>query len=270
MKKTAIGIAALAALLATPALAADLYRPAPIYKAPPAAVPAAYSWTGFYIGLNGGYGWNQSTGDSYCITPGGVLNGVGCDTPNTGVVKPGGGLFGGQAGYNLQSGSIVYGLETDIQWSGIKGSGSAIDLCCNPAAVPLGTFSASSKLDWFGTARGRFGVLASSNALLYATGGLIYGRESVSNVLTFPLVSYPASATTTRAGWTVGGGLEFAFTGNLSGKIEGLYYDMGSVTDAFTSPLTGYTEGAKYNFTGGIIRAGLNYHFGGGPVVTRY
>jgi len=269
MRKLLI-VGAAVAVLATPALAADLARP--VYKAPPAPPPPALSWTGFYIGLNGGYGWNDATGRSTCVTPGGVFFGAGCDAGAGNIVKPAGGLFGGQIGYNMQSGPIVYGLESDIQWSDIRDSVSAADPCCSPAfASATGTYTASSKLDWFGTVRGRVGFAAGSSALLYATGGLIYGHEAVSDSLVFPAVTYASAASTTRAGWTVGGGLEYLFTPAVSGKIEGLWYDMGSLSTAFTSPLTGFTEGGTFNFRGAIIRAGLNYHFNlGGPVATRY
>ena len=172
MRKLLIAGAALMALIGTSALAADM----PL-KAPPAPVAPAWSWTGFYGGINGGYGWNRSTGDEYAINPAGVLFGAGTDSGVAGVVRPRGGLFGGQAGYNWQSQSIVYGLEADIQWSGIKGSGSGIDPCCNGAPGAPGLFTANANLQWFGTARGRIGVLASPNTLLYVTGGLIYGRR---------------------------------------------------------------------------------------------
>lgn len=269
MRTTLFGMAAAAALIATPALAADMGMP---LKAPPAPLPAAATWTGFYIGLNGGYGWNDDTGRSTCVTPGGVFFGAGCDAGAGNIVKPAGGLFGGQIGYNLQSGPIVYGFETDIQWSDIQESASTTVPCCSPAfAGPGGTYSASSKLDWFGTVRGRLGFTAGSNALLYATGGLIYGHESVSDSLVFPAVTYASAVDSTRTGWTVGGGLEYLFTPSLSGKIEGLWYDMGSVSTAFTSPLTGFTEGGVFDFKGAIIRAGFNYHFNaGGPVAARY
>jgi len=261
MKRTILAAVSALMLAAPAAHAADM-----AVKAPPAPAPVL-SWTGFYGGLNGGYGWNTSTGDQTCINPGGVVNGPGCWSPLTGTVRPNGGLFGGQLGYNWQTGPVVFGLETDIQWSGIKGSGSVAEPCCNPGfASSIGVFTASSNLDWFGTVRGRLGVTAGSNALLYATGGLIYGHEVVSDAVTFGGIVYPASASSDRAGGIVGGGIEYAFSPSFSGKIEGLYYDMGSLTDSFTCPafgtcVLGYTEQTKYSFRGAIIRGGLNAHF---------
>jgi outer membrane immunogenic protein len=256
MKNICIGIAALATLIAAPAFAADM----PL-KAPPAPVAPALSWTGFYIGLNGGYGWNRSTGDTTCITPGGVVNGLGCPLPNTGIVRPQGGLFGGQIGYNWQSSAIVWGLETDIQWANIKASGAKTDFCCGPPFPAAGVDAASADLQWFGTFRGRVGVLATPSALLYVTGGLIYGHESVAGLVSFPLVQYPSAASSTRAGGTAGAGFEYAFTPNFSGKVEGLWYDMGSLNTAFTSPVTGFTEQFHFRFTGAIVRGGLNWKF---------
>jgi outer membrane immunogenic protein len=256
MRKLVFATVAAVALLSAPAFSADM-----AVKAPPMTAAPVSSWTGFYGGINGGYGWDPSTGDNRCFTPAGIPFGGGCDLPITGMVKPRGWIFGGQVGYNLQVNSIVYGLETDIQWSGIKGSGSAID-------SQGGTYNLNANLNWFGTARGRIGVLANPNMLLYATGGLIYGRESASSLLSragFP-ISYPASTAGVREGWTLGGGLEYAFTATLSGKIEGLYYDMGSVTALFANPATGFTIGARFADTGAIVRAGLNWKL---PIATK-
>jgi outer membrane immunogenic protein len=245
----------LIALPLTAVFAADM----PL-KAPP---PPVASWTGWYVGLDGGYGWDRSTGSTTCITPEGVVGGLGCWTPNSGMVRPEGGLFGGQIGYNLQSNSIVYGLESDIQWSGIKSTGATSNICCTPAFVSaVGAITASADLQWFGTVRARAGVLVAPNALLYATGGLIYGRESLTSVLTYPLVSYPSAGSVTRAGGTAGGGIEYAFTRSFSGRIEGLWYEMGSANIAVTSPLTLYTYQTHYNFEGSIVRGGLNWKLG--------
>jgi len=269
MKKLALAISILA-LSAVSAAAADM-APAPVYtKAPPPVVAPVYNWTGFYVGINGGYSWNQSTGDTGCYTPTGVFDGTGCWNLNSGVVKPAGGFVGGTAGYNWQVGQMVWGLEGDLQWSQTNNTGTTTNICCIPAFTSaVGQVTAQSDLRWFGTARVRAGYLVTPSTLLYVTGGLIYGQENTTGTVVYPLVSYLAQGSNTRTGGTVGGGLEYLFTQNVSGKIEGLWYDMGSTTNSFTSPLTTFTLTDHYRFTGGIVRAGLNYKFGG-PVVAKY
>jgi outer membrane immunogenic protein len=179
------------------------------------------------------------------------------------MVRPQGGLFGGQIGYNWQSNSIVYGLESDLQWSGIKNTGTTANICCIPSFTSaVGPITTSANLQWFGTVRARAGILATPNALLYVTGGLIYGRESTTSVLTYPLVSYPTAGSVTRGGGTAGAGIEYAFTPNVTGKIEGLWYDMGSADNAVTPITTLFTYSTHYRFQGGIVRGGLNWKFG--------
>jgi outer membrane immunogenic protein len=261
------------ALSTSAAFAADLGQP--YYKAPPVAPVVAPGWTGFYIGINGGYGWNKETGASHCINPAGIVGGPGCGIGVGDIIKPQGGLVGGQIGYNWQSGIVVYGLETDIQWADIKDTATATRFA-GSEALP-GDYTASDKLDWFGTVRGRLGITPwGDNALLYATGGLIYGEEKFSTFTSFPTgVSYGASASDTRTGGTVGVGLEYRFSPALSGKIEGLWYDMGSETliaPELSGVHTGFTGGGTFHFEGAIVRAGLNYHFNWGvgpPVETR-
>jgi outer membrane immunogenic protein len=255
-----LGLVGATLLFAGPAFAADL----PV-KAP-RAVPfmPVYNWTGFYVGVNGGAGWNNTSGDQFCLSPAPafIVGGPGCSVANPGSLKPSGGLFGGQAGYNFQNGMFVWGIETDIQWSGIKDSATQTVACCLPVVNPTaGIGTTSQDLDWFGTVRGRLGITVWDRGLLYGTGGLIYGQEKVSESVTFPAVGYAASASSTRAGWTAGAGFEYAFTNNVTGKIEGLYYDMGSQTIGFTSPVTGFTESASFNYKGALVRAGLNWKF---------
>jgi outer membrane immunogenic protein len=264
MKKflTPLVFAAAAAVIAGPAFAADMATRAPVYTKAPAPIPV-YSWTGFYVGLNGGGGWNNTTGDQSCLTPGPafILAGPGCSTTTTGTLKPSGGLFGGQAGYNWQTGMWVWGIETDIQWSGIKDAASFTVPCCLPGLGTPGAGTTSQNLDWFGTVRGRLGITVWDRGLLYGTGGLIYGEEKVSETVTFPAVAYGAAASSTRTGWTAGAGFEYAFTNNVTGKVEGLWYDMGSQTIGFTSPVTNFTENGTFNYKGALVRAGLNWKF---------
>jgi outer membrane immunogenic protein len=251
MKKLWLIAVAGLALSTTAAFAADLGQP--YYKAPPPPPPVALpTWTGFYLGINGGFGWNNHTGSLFCADD------VACPEATGDILKPNGGLAGGQIGYNWQSGIVVYGLEADIQWADIHDSATVV----TPDGVD--TFDANQKLNWFGTVRGRIGIAPwSNNALLYATGGLIYGGQKVSASFDDEFVS----DSSTRTGGTVGAGLEYLFTPNLSGKIEGLWYDMGS-TDLFINDI----DAAHFRFQGVIVRAGLNWHFsyGGGPVETHY
>ena len=198
------------------------------------------SWLDGILHRDGGFGWSQHTGNE--------INPI---SQSGDILKPSGGLAGGQIGYNWQSGIVVYGVEADIQWAAIK----------DTAAVPVAPgqiFAASDKLDWFGTVRARLGITPwSDNALLYVTGGLIYGGQKVSAIYeVLPDNVFAHSESTTRTGGTVGAGLEYRFTSAWSGKIEGLWYDMGS-TDF---KLDGF-ETVHFHFQGAIARAGLNYHF---------
>ena len=196
------------------ASAADL----PVRAAPPAPIIAAvpvFTWTGFYVGVNAGYGWNAN--DS--ITVGGL----------TFDLDDEGGFVGGaQAGYNYQIGSFVVGLEGDIQYADFGGD-DRFDF--DGDGILDDDFNTS---DWFGTVRARAGV-AFDRALIYATGGFAFADGAT--------------------GWTVGGGLEYAFTNNLSAKIEGLYVNLDQ-DDNF--PGLDLDNDAEF----GVVRAGLNFRFG--------
>jgi len=191
------------------ASAADL----PVRSAPPAPVIAAvpvFTWTGFYVGVNAGYGWNSDDD----ITIGGVRYSLDDD---------GGFVGGAQAGYNYQIGSFVVGLEGDIQYADLGG---------NDIILSDGTVVDFNDSDWFGTIRARAGV-AFDRALIYATGGFAFADGAT--------------------GWTVGGGLEYAFTDNLSAKVEGLYVNLDRDDNFF-----GINDDAEF----GVVRAGLNFRFG--------
>ena len=151
-----------------------------------------YNWTGFYIGANGGGGWGHSFW-------GGQSTGMNLS----------GGQVGGTAGYNWQYGNAVFGVEGDLDWSNLKGSATTT-LC------PGGCSTSDS---WLSTVRGRLGY-AFGGVLPYVTGGLAVGdiRAATPGF---------AGASTTNAGWTVGGGLEVALPGNWSAKAEYLHVDLG-------------------------------------------
>jgi len=221
MKRVLIaGVSALA--FAGAAAAADLpprYPAPPINKAP--IFNPVYNWTGFYLGINGGGGWGHSTWDS------------------TGGFDLSGGLVGGTAGYNWQTGAWVFGLEGDVDWTNIKGN--------TTVACPLGCQTSNS---WISTVRGRVGY-AFDRFLPYITGGLALG-----NIRT----GQPGFTgnTESNAGWTVGAGLEFAVMGNWTAKAEYLYVDLGTNHCGIAC---GNAVVDDASFTTHILRGGLNYRF---------
>jgi outer membrane immunogenic protein len=226
------------ALGAAPALSADLpVKAQPIVKAP---VLAPYSWTGWYIGANAGYG----VGEGY-----GTYAGPAFETFNA---MPAGGFGGGQLGYNYQFpsgflGSFVIGAETDIQGAGMSDKRTCL-LGCIPASFAM----IDSRLNWFGTTRARVG-LATGPVLSYVTGGVAYG--DIETGITTPAGSVTAS--TTKTGWTWGAGIEAALGGNWTAKAEYLYLDFGSASAASLA-----TGSLNVKNQEQLFRGGLNYRFG--------
>lgn len=126
-------------------------------------------------------------------------------------------------------------------------------------------FSASEKIDWFGTARGRVGYAGFeglNRTLIYATGGLAYGRIELQTSVVHPREVYPASGSAIKTGWTVGGGIEHPFLDHITARIEGLYYDLGDTSiTAAGIPHNGFIRGKEFETRGGLIRVGVNYKF---------
>jgi outer membrane immunogenic protein len=273
MRRSLVGFAAAASLFATGALAADLPARAPVYTKAPAYVEPVFDWTGFYIGGNLGYSWGRSS-DTTTITNavGTVLFSAADRTDLNGIVG------GGQIGYNWQMQNWLVGLEADIQGTDEKGTHNYLcpQSTCLPnivgATVVLGPAVAESlnqKIDWFGTVRGRVGILATPRVLLYATGGLAYGE--VKSGATIAPVTTGISAvipgvSNTNVGWTVGAGVEGVIAGNWTAKLEYLYVDLGTVSGSFATNLV---SNFSSRITDNILRAGINYKFGG-PVVAKY
>lgn len=227
----------LAGALALPSSAADL-EPAGAGGYKDGYVPAA-AWTGFYGGVNGGYGWSGTDSTVYAE----AIYGLNLANPTvaTSAVKSfekTGGFGGGQIGYNIQRGQFVFGLETDIQSASIRGSASAFATANDIASgttVSSNTYR-NSGLDWFGTVRGRLGY-AVDNALIYGTGGFAYGGVSgkASTTLSWLVpgfapgtYTYSADTGATKTGYAVGAGVEYAFTPQWSVKAEYQYIDFGS------------------------------------------
>ena len=189
--------AVLGSLITASAFAADLpirQPPPPPYKAPPPVV--LYNWTGFYIGGNVGYGWGEAD-------PGLVSyydpNLVG-SAPGP-KVKPSGVIGGGQIGFNVQSGSLVFGLEADFMGSGMKDS----------FTDTVNLFTTTTSIRWLTTGRARVG-LAADRALFYVTGGVAAGnvKSTLADTYNGGAVVLTNTSSATYVGWTAGGGIEYA------------------------------------------------------------
>lgn len=221
MKKTVFAAAAVAILTATAAEAADLMlmQPEPMaYSAP------AFSWTGFYVGANAGYGW----GTVDTSIPG---------APNYSPKGFGGGVH---AGYNYDLGGFVIGAEADFSLSDI-----------NYTEV-FGPATSALRLENFGSIRARVG-LPVDRFLPYVTGGFAYGSGSFNVTgggLTF-------SEKQTHTGWTVGAGAEYAVTDNVVVRAEYLYTDLGT-KNYLAAAVPGGVD-ANVNFS--TLRAGISYKF---------
>ncbi len=256
-------------LAAQPAMAADI-NSRPVFKVAP-TLPST-NWNGFYTGVNAGYGGGRT---STTLTPNDAYAGVmGTPTnpheysPFPGSLKPAGFVGGGQIGFNFQSGPLLAGIEADLSYSDLSKSDSRT----GPAFVG-GQFvtTIDTKLDWFGTLRGRLGILASPSLLLYGTAGLAYGevKTTTSGTNTFGrcdignFYCITGTASGVSTGWTAGGGFEYAFADRWTVKAEYLYADLGSRSVTFSDPSApGSALTAKTNFNLQIVRAGLNYRFG--------
>jgi outer membrane immunogenic protein len=277
-------------LCATSAIAADI----PV-KARPAPV-AISSWTGFYAGANVGHGWDggrerlRGDGDlgagSLVLS---MLQGIPqpqafSDNPTSRNLDASGFVGGGQFGYNWQlAPNWVAGIETDIQYSNVKGG---VSFASTDPGVQFGLTS-SHRLEWLGTVRGRFGYLLTDRLLAFATGGFAYGKTkanaAIANVSGLGLtilipngfttdldcpafsVCIAGSGSRTSVGWVAGGGLEFAAWDNVTLKFEYLRVDLNDLTVRLVSqpPATGNgSVTARFDNSYNIVRAGANFRFG--------
>lgn len=242
MKKLLLSFVIATAIVTTwvSARAADLPS-APVYQpaAAPVVVQRVYNWTGFYLGVNGGYGWGSQ--DPLNI----ITNRF--DSFSTSIA---GGAFGGTLGAQIQAGHVVMGLEADLDWADI--SGSSFDTPTVGGIGGLGgPYNAKTNIDWESTVRARVGY-ANDNWLFYGTGGaaLLGAKTTLTTAGGAAVcggVFANCSGTDRQVGLVLGGGLEYGFSPNLSAKLEYLYITAASL------------EVSSH----GEIRAGLNYRFGG-------
>jgi outer membrane immunogenic protein len=268
---TGVAVAALTAIGAVAAQAADLptrkEAPAPVFVPPP------FTWTGFYIGLNAGGILSSGSRNATLVVPSSdiFLNSFfpgGIGNSQSGFIG------GGQAGYNWQTGAFVLGIVTDFD-------GTTLSKNFNFSSAPFGpgtpfptdtlNVNAKASLDWLGTTRAKVGfVVTPDNRLqIYGTGGVAYGGGS-SHFNVFDSVNnayWSGSPSSTRVGWTVGAGVEYAITNNVTIGAEYLYADLGS-TKITTNPnsaaslvFPGVFATAKIDYNASIFRALVNYKF---------
>jgi outer membrane immunogenic protein len=265
VKSILIFSAALTSLVGAPVAAADLaVRPAPLYKAPPPA--AVFSWTGCYGGVNAGYAWGRADVVTTLSVPGAIANAIAAaDSPSVNLPAFTGGV---QVGCNYQAGAIVWGLEGDLEYFGLRGSASINAF--TPAGREFSTANSVSS-SWLATLRPRAGV-AVGRALIYVTGGLAATNLRYDTTFMSRADLEVASIDTTKMGWAIGGGWEYAFDLNWSAKLEYLYTDFGHASTAAPETTAGvpvFTMSHDVRLRSSLVRAGLNYHFGG-PVMAKY
>jgi outer membrane immunogenic protein len=224
MKTILLAALALAtALCSAPALAGD---------------PTATDWSGFYLGVNGGYGLGHFDVVTASAIPDldGITRGYGAN----------GGLFGATAGFNVETGNVVFGLEGDADWARLSGTAAPIKPNNSPASV------LTSNINWLATLRGRVGF-NEDNLLFFATGLAAGGVNGT--VTNFPSGSTTSTIGGTQYGYAAGIGLEAAVTDHVSVKAEFLHVDLGTTKYALP-PID-----ANAHPTANILRVGVNYRF---------
>ena len=211
--------AIIAAPIATPAMAADLWQPQASFKDEPVYEPQRTRWDGFYLGINGGYGWSDNESfDTFAFD-----------------IDPEGGFGGGQIGFNVVTGRLLLGAEADIQGADIS-----------DRSVVGGT-SLTTNIDYFGTVRGRLGFV-SDRTLIYGTAGYAWADVDA----TASAGGLSISADDTLSGYVVGGGVEYALTDQWSTKLEYQYIDLEderlNATDKLDNDFHTVRVGLNYRF----------------------
>jgi len=237
--------AAMLVMSASTALAADLtYEPAPV-----AAPAEVFNWTGFYVGVHGGYGWGH-TQDTH--------------NPNAFGQTLSGGFGGAQIGYNYQfANNVVLGAEADVAAGDIGKSWGGVN--------EFDPYYGEDKIDWFGTIRARLGYSA-DRFLPYITGGVAWAnvdhklgcdRNRVAVTIGGCNNAFETSKSDTAWGWTIGAGVEYAITNNVTVKAEYLYTDLGKndVTLVDVNYPTSGVNNREFDTSFNSVKLGLNYKF---------
>ena len=226
MNLKSLAAALLVGVSSTAAMAADLPSRHRAAPAPIIAQAPIFTWTGLYVGLQAGYAWDR-------VSVSNTFAAVPVNISRNGFVG------GAHVGYLYQTGPAVFGLEADVEGTTIKNSGLRASL------------------------RGRAG-LAMDRALFYVTGGAALANQNYT--LWSPFTGFNTNASATKLGWTLGGGLEYAFAPNWSARVEYRYSDFGKVD------VSNFIAPAQISRRENAVRMGVSYHFGGyaAPVVAKY
>ncbi|HEY7244045.1 MAG TPA: outer membrane beta-barrel protein [Xanthobacteraceae bacterium] len=272
MKRFVLAAAAAAASFAVPAQAADLARPAPPIYAPPPPIVAVFTWTGCYVGANGGGLWsNWDLTDNFGFF-GPIGTSLGSNTAS-------GGLGGLQGGCNYQTGNWVFGIQGDYDWASATSDNATGTAFLGLAPLGISAVSESTKVDSLASVTGRIGY-AWGRFLGYVKGGGAWVKNDYTLTATFvppaPFIGTAPLGTlsNTRGGWTIGVGGEYAFLDWLTGFAEYDYYGFSSQSANFNCvggvtvcvfpagvPLAAIPVDVTQHIN--VVKVGLNVKFGG-------
>lgn len=249
-------------LCAVPLLAQAADLPVRTPAPEPVAMAPIFTWTGFYVGAHVGYGWSDHSMRN--SSP------PGPDSRNVSITADG--VLGGvQAGYDWQFGSLVVGIVADGSFSDMKGR--FVDALPGPPPGP--PFTTTASINWMASVRARAGFLITPAMLAYAHGGVAFAETKGSWIANPPGGGpgpWQGRGSDTRTGWTIGGGLEYKLTANLSTFVEYAYTDLGSQTFSNPPGPPGPAVSFRHNIDLHTVKVGLNYKFGGpaAAVVAKY
>ena len=253
-------------LTSTASFAADFPARLPV-KAPPPTAGAVQSWSGGYVGAFAGYGW----GEARATAPFDANTGFFYNFLGRSYDLDLRGFFGGATvGYNVQSGSLVFGLEGEAGYLGLRGS------ALEPNDLPTTNDTVTRfRSGAYGALYGRLGV-ASGDALFYGKGGVAFLNARASTI--DPCVAPPATCGGTTlnmsgdkvmTGWSAGAGVEWMVAPQWSVKAEYAYFDFGRISAAGPSSVPGEFYRQSIDVNAHTAKLGLNYRWGG-PVIARY
>jgi outer membrane immunogenic protein len=257
-RKLLLASAGAIALTGSAAMAAE----PPVYPPPP-----IFTWTGPYIGGQIGYAWGTDNTSLFASNSTHFAD-------STFDSSPRGVIGGAHVGYNLQIDQWVVGLEGTVDGTSL----SQTVVAPFSGNIPAGSITRLASWDIQGSFRGRVGV-AFDRALIYATGGVAFGgfNATFSNGIAekFLPVGSTSIFSSTRLGWTVGSGIEYAMTNNWSVRAEYRYTDFGTFTDSpFADSFTGgWVATANHHITQNLVQIGFSYKFdtwAPAPVVAKY